>query len=178
MKPKKIKMLCFAFLATITITSTTVFAATPTTISSVLLTSNQAVVTTSRPAGVTTLIRETKGTPVVQSPVKIAPQPQVTKIGAGGSSTLDGQYSNIYWKVKPATNWPYIFNGTLEVAYNSGEVDYYTLSGYPGAFGSSVGDYVGVLHRGGYNALLVGEATDLQGISYVVLPDCRTSFGY
>ncbi|WP_315069254.1 hypothetical protein [uncultured Clostridium sp.] len=101
----------------------------------------------------------------------------MTVSGDGGSATLDPKHKSVYWKVKPATDWPYVFKGTLEVDYYNGESEYFNLSGI-GALGSSVSDTVSLSGTGGYSVYLRGEATDLAGDEFTVLPDCEAGFGY
>lgn len=100
-----------------------------------------------------------------------------TVTGNGGSATVDPYSGSVYWKVKPATAWPYEFKGTLEVDYYNGDSQYFNLSGY-GALGSSVSDTVELDETGGYSVYLDGEAYSLNGYGYVVVPGCEAGFGY
>ncbi len=104
-------------------------------------------------------------------------QPNTTVVGLGGSATIDPSQYGIWWKVKPATDWPYYFSGQIEVDYYDGTVEIYSISGY-GALGSSLSSDIELDHSGGYSATLTGEADDMSGGAFVVLPGCTGGFGY
>lgn len=66
------------------------------------------------------------------NPLFIPTDPELnTKYGSGGISKITyvggGQ---LYWYVKPATKWPYYFDGTIKVVYDSGHTPrIYEISG-------------------------------------------------
>lgn len=102
---------------------------------------------------------------------------RTTVTGGGGSATVDPYSNSVYWKVKPATKWPYEFKGTLEIAYYNGKSQYFNLSGF-GALGTSVSDTVELSGSGGYYVYLNGAAYSLDGNKYTVLPGCEAGYGY
>ncbi|AJH78652.1 hypothetical protein [Heyndrickxia coagulans] len=114
------------------------------------------------------------------NPLFIPTDPELnTKYGSGGISKITyvggGQ---LYWYVKPATKWPYYFDGTIKVVYDSGHTPrIYEISGV-GALGSSVSDTIPISKTKGATAYLTGTAYALKGDQYLVVPGCKTHYKY
>lgn len=102
---------------------------------------------------------------------------KTTKTGEGGSATIDTYEKSVWWKVRPATNWPYEFTGYIEVEYYNGQYESFDVSGV-GALGSTCSGAVPLSYSGGYKVTFGGKAIALNGTSYATLPGLEAGFGY
>lgn len=103
--------------------------------------------------------------------------PFKTVTGPGGVVTLDMSVNNrtIYWSVKPATNWPWIFAGNLNLHYFSGFKRTVMISG-SGAMGSRTSGYITLNAHNGGTVRMTGTATSLNGSNYQVMPNASMPF--
>jgi len=96
-----------------------------------------------------------------------------TGYGSGGRSTIDYMSSAklITWSVRPDTNWPYEFFGSIIFGGNaSGSVSLWEQGfGYEGGEVSAKG-------KGYCTATLTGTAYALNGNAYVVMPGVSTAY--
>ncbi|QYA46162.1 hypothetical protein KYI13_13015 (plasmid) [Macrococcoides bohemicum] len=97
--------------------------------------------------------------------------------GPGGVSRINPCDTRrcVYWQVKPATVFPYNFNGTVKLRYHSGFKRDAFVFGF-GMAGSTTSGIVEMNKNNGGVAYLTGAAYDLRGERYKVLPGVHTSF--
>lgn len=97
--------------------------------------------------------------------------------GPGGVSRINPCDTRrcVYWQVKPATLFPYNFNGTVKLRYHSGFKRDAFVFGF-GMVGSTTSGIVEMNKNNGGVAYLTGAAYDLRGDRYRVLPGVHTSF--
>ncbi|MFS0878978.1 hypothetical protein [Metabacillus niabensis] len=112
-------------------------------------------------------------TPVDQSLIT----PFKTVTGAGGKVTIDAGTSGriIYWSVTPATSWPWIFTGDIQLRYYSGYKRDAAIVG-AGGLGSSASGYVTMKKNNGGIATLVGTAYSTDNKNYKVMPGASVPF--
>lgn len=98
-------------------------------------------------------------------------------VGPGGRASIVAGTSGriVYWTVKPATLWPYNFEGAVNLKYYSGYSRIAPIGGM-GALGSSVSGEVTMNKNNGGVAYLTGTAYSLNGSQYTVLPGVHTAF--
>jgi hypothetical protein len=102
---------------------------------------------------------------------------KTTKTGAGGSATIDTYEKSVWWKVRPATSWPYEFAGVIQVEYYDGNYEDFEVNG-SGLLGTSCSGAVPLSYSGGYKVTFSGVATALNGTAYVTVPGLDAGFGY
>lgn len=97
--------------------------------------------------------------------------------GPGGRASIVASNSgrSLYWSVKPATKWPYQFNGNVALNYHSGYKRNQTVGGM-GALGSTLSGGVTMNKNNGGYANLTGTAYSLDMKYYKVMPGVSTSF--
>ncbi|MBK5491791.1 hypothetical protein [Bacillus sp. TH13] len=97
--------------------------------------------------------------------------------GPGGRSSIVASNSgrSVYWSVKPATKWPYQFNGNVALKYHSGYKRNATVGGM-GALGSTLSGSVSMNKNNGGYATLTGTAYSMDWKYYKVMPGVETSF--
>ncbi|PED41976.1 hypothetical protein [Bacillus cereus] len=97
--------------------------------------------------------------------------------GPGGRSSIIASNSgrSVYWSVKPATKWPYQFNGVVKLRYHSGFKRDVVVGGM-GALGSTLSGMVTMNKNNGGYATLTGTAYSLDGKYYKVMPGVTDSF--
>lgn len=98
--------------------------------------------------------------------------PFSTGTGPGGVSRIDVATSDnrtIFWSVTPATNWPYVFEGAIELRYFSGFSRDALITG-AGAIGSTASGYITLNAHNGGTATLTGNAYDATFARYAVVP--------
>ncbi|MCT4396798.1 hypothetical protein [Periweissella beninensis] len=102
---------------------------------------------------------------------------KTTTTGNGGVARLNAGDSGrvLYWSVKPATEWPYEFNGSVKIKYYSG-ASRTVLVGGVGALHSTLSGSVTMNKNHGGHASFTGSAVSLNGNTYHVLPSVGTSF--
>lgn len=97
--------------------------------------------------------------------------------GSGGWADISAGDSGriVYWSVKPATLWPYHFEGYVKLRYHSGFKRDAPISGF-GAIGSTLSGSVTMNKNNGGVAYLTGTAYSLTFDKYKVLPGVNCSF--
>lgn len=103
--------------------------------------------------------------------------PSASANGPGGRATINASNSgrSVYWSVKPATKWPYQFNGVVKLRYHSGYKRDAVVGGM-GAIGSTLSGMVSMNKNNGGYATLTGTAYSLNGKYYKVMPGVTESF--
>lgn len=99
----------------------------------------------------------------------------VTGPGGWSSITASDSGRSVYWSVKPATLWPFHFEGTVKLRYHSGFKRDAPI-GSMGALGQTVSGAVTMNKNNGGVAYLTGTAYALSRDKYKVLPGVHTSF--
>ena len=104
-------------------------------------------------------------------------KPTKTVTGPGGKVTIDAGNSGriIYWSVKPATAWPWTFEGHIALRYYSGYKRNAPIFGL-GALGMSDSGYVTMNKNNGGTATLKGTAYSLDNSKFKVLPGASVPF--
>lgn len=91
--------------------------------------------------------------------------PFKTITGPGGVVTINTSNDNrrIYWTVKPANSWPYVFTGNMRLNYFSGYTRNAPLTG-SGSASRRASGYVQMNPHGGGTATMTGTgyATNLK----------------
>ncbi|WP_338754715.1 hypothetical protein [Leuconostoc mesenteroides] len=102
---------------------------------------------------------------------------KTTATGNGGVARLNAGDSGrvLYWSVKPATEWPYNFNGSVNIKYYSGASRTASVGGF-GALHSTLSGSVTMNKNRGGHATFTGSAVSVNGHTYRVLPSVGTSF--
>ncbi|MGO1470904.1 MAG: hypothetical protein ACTHW2_12855 [Tissierella sp.] len=97
--------------------------------------------------------------------------------GPGGYASIYAGDSGriVYWTVRPATAWPYHFEGLVKLRYHSGFRRDAVIGGM-GALGSTLNGAVTMNKNNGGVAYLTGTAYSLNFKKYRVLPGVQTSF--
>lgn len=98
-------------------------------------------------------------------------------VGTGGWSNITAGDSGriVYWSVKPATLWPYHFEGLVKLRYYSGYKRDAPIGGM-GALGSTLSGSVTMNKNNGGIAYLSGTAYSLTFDKYTVLPGVSAAF--
>lgn len=108
-------------------------------------------------------------------------EPRITPFssatGPGGYSSIYAGDSGriVYWSVRPATAWPYNFEGLVKLRYYSGFSRDAVIGGL-GALGSTVSGAVTMNKNNGGVAYLSGSAYSLDFKKYKVIPGVQTTF--
>ena len=121
----------------------------------------------------------TIATSSVDTNSKLSPYASVktTATGTGGVARLNAGNSGriLYWSVRPATEWPYNFNGSVHIKYYSGASRTASVGGFGALHSTLSGSVTMNKNRGGY-ATFRGTAVSVNGHIYRVLPSVGTSF--
>lgn len=98
-------------------------------------------------------------------------------VGSGGWADITAGNSGriVYWSVKPATLWPYHFEGYVKLRYHSGVKRDAPIGGF-GAIGSTLSGSVTMNKNNGGVAYLTGKAYSVTFDEYKVLPGVNVSF--
>lgn len=103
--------------------------------------------------------------------------PLSSVIGPNGRSSIVASDSGreIFWSVKPYTEWPYHFQGLIKLEFHSGYRTNRGVAGF-GELGTTVSGEIVINKSKGGIAYLTGNAHALNGVRYTVLPGVHTSF--